>query len=69
MMFIEKSREEMKTQYNENKEDNEVYLNVKNCLKIANTIFGNEEEVLLNSFMEKIEKNLITSQKKGEKSH
>jgi len=65
MMFIEKSREEMKTQYNENKEDNEVYLNVKNCLKIANTIFGNEEEVLLNSFMEKIEKNLITSQKKG----
>jgi len=42
-----------------------VYLNVKNCLKIANTIFGNEEEILLNSFMEKIEKHLIQSQKKG----
>jgi hypothetical protein len=30
---------------------------------VANTIFGNEEEILLNSFMEKIEKNLISNQK------
>jgi hypothetical protein len=67
IMFIEKAREEIKIQYNENREDidTETYLNVKNCLKIANTIFGNEEEILLNSFMEKIEKNLISNQKKG----
>jgi len=67
IMFIEKAREEIKVQYNENRDDidTEVYLNVKNCLKIANTIFGNEEEILLNSFMEKIEKNLISNQKKG----
>jgi hypothetical protein len=30
---------------------------------VANTIFGNEEEILLNSFMEKIERNLIDGQK------
>lgn len=32
---------------------------------VANTIFGNEEEVLLNSFMEKVEKNLINHPRKG----
>ncbi len=35
----------------------EIYI----ILLVANTIFGNEEELLLNSFMEKIEKNLINS--------
>lgn len=76
IMFIEKAREEIKTQFNENKDeaDTDVYLNVKNCLKsnliinsVANTIFGNEEEVLLNSFMEKIENNLINNQKVNNK--
>jgi hypothetical protein len=35
IMFIEKAREEIKVQYNENRDDidTEVYLNVKNCLK------------------------------------
>jgi Ulp1 family protease len=32
---------------------------------VANTIFGSEEEILLNSFMEKIEQYLISSQKFG----
>ena len=38
MMFIEKARDEIKVQYNENKDDidTEVYLNVKNCLKSKN---------------------------------
>lgn len=35
IMFIEKAREEIKVQYNENRDeiDSDVYLNVKNCLK------------------------------------
>lgn len=40
MMFIEKAREEIKLQYNENRDeiDSEVYLNVKNCLKSISNI-------------------------------
>ena len=40
MMFIEKAREEIKLQYNENRDeiDSEVYLNVKNCLKSISSI-------------------------------
>lgn len=33
--------------------------------KVANSIFGREEELLLNSFMEKIEKNIIPNHKRG----
>ncbi len=36
---------------------------VFNANLVANTIFGNEEELLLNSFMEKIEKNLVDTRK------
>ena len=35
---------------------------------VANTIFGNEEELLLNSFMEKVEKNLVTTNQNGKKT-
>jgi hypothetical protein len=67
--YIEKSRDDIKLQYQDERDDidTEVYLNVKTCLKsknflnlVANNIFGNEDETLLNSFMEKIEKNLVT---------
>ncbi len=71
MMFIEKAREEIKVQYNEYKDeiDTELYLNIKVCLKIANTIFGNEEELLLNSFMEKVEKQIILNNQAGKKKN
>jgi hypothetical protein len=38
-------------------------LKVKYFNLVANTIFGNEEELLLNSFMEKIEKHLVNTKK------
>jgi hypothetical protein len=76
IMFIEKAREEIKLQQYEDKEkiDTDLYLNIRTCFRsnlflfknlVANTIFGNEEELLLNSFMEKIEQNLVSSQKIG----
>lgn len=71
MMFIEKAKEEIKVQYNEYRDeiDTELYLNIKVCLKIANTIFGNEEELLLNSFMEKVEKQIILNNQAGKKKN
>ena len=61
-MFIEIARETMKKQYNEDFEENECALNVKSCLNVANAVYGNEEEDLLNSFMKKIE-DILTHQK------
>lgn len=62
VMFIEIARETMKKQYNEDFEENECALNVKSCLNVANAVYGNEEEDLLNSFMKKIE-DILTHQK------
>ena len=72
IMFIEKVKEDIKLKFNENKyEENEIYLNNKICLKsnknykikylVASTIFGSEEEFILNSFQEKINKNMIST--------
>ena len=62
IMFIEVARENVKKQYSDDNEDNKCSLNVKSCLNIANAIYGNEQEELLNSFMKKIE-DILTEQK------
>ena len=62
VMFIEIARESMKKQYTEDFEENECALNVKSCLNVANAVYGNEDEELLNSFMKKIE-DILTHQK------
>ena len=63
VMFIEIARENMKKQYNNDEEKNLCALNVKSCLNVANSVYGNEQEELLNSFMKKIEE--ILSQQKN----
>jgi len=60
LMFIEVSRELMKKRSNDDKD--KLYLNVKSCINVANSIYGNEQEELLNSFMKKIE-DILTMQK------
>jgi hypothetical protein len=62
IMFIEIARENMKKQYNNDEEKNLCALNVKSCLNVANSVYGNEQEELLNSFMKKIE-DILTQQK------
>jgi hypothetical protein len=68
--YIEKSQNNIKLKYQDDRDeyiDTEIYLNIKSCINskcliyitVANTIFGNEDEILMNSFMEKIEKNII----------
>lgn len=57
--FMENSRALLKKNSDEADKFN---LSVKSCLNIANAIFGNEEEDLLSSFMEKID-NILSKQR------
>ena len=59
-MFIEIARQQTKKGYGN--EDFKTALNIKSCLNVANAIYGNEQEELLNSFMKKIEE-ILTEQK------
>lgn len=69
MMFIEIARENMKKQYLEDYECNDFLLNIKSCLSVANAIYGNEEEDLLNSFMKQIEEILSNQRNMGQKKN
>lgn len=69
LMFIEVSRENMKKQYLEDYEGNYFLLNIKSCLSVANAIYGNEEEDLLNSFMKQIEEVLSNQRNVGQKKN
>ena len=59
-MFLEKAQDEINIQHMEEKDfiDTEIYLNTKLCLNIATTIFGEDEKLLIKSFMNKIEKRI-----------
>ena len=58
--FLEKARDEINLQHMEERNfiDTKIYLNHNVCLNIANAIFGENEKVLVGSFMKKIEKNI-----------
>lgn len=60
IMFLEKAQDEINIQHMEEKDfiDTEIYLNSKLCLNIATTIFGQDEKLLIKSFMNKIEKRI-----------
>ncbi|MCQ2818839.1 MAG: hypothetical protein MJ252_16360 [archaeon] len=53
--FMENSRAILKKGVTDDNEENKFALTVKSCLNVANSIFGNDEEELLSSFMEKID--------------
>ena len=67
--FIEISRNQNKKGKinEEDKESNS--LNIKSCLNLANNIFGDEQEKLLNNFMNKIEEILTEQKNKGIKKN
>ena len=66
IMFLEKAQDEINLQHMEDKDfiDTEIYLNNRLCTNIANTIFGSDEPVLIKSFMNKVEKKVV-SEKNG----
>lgn len=57
IMFLEKVKDDINIQrkfsYKRNLIDTEIYLNKDLCSEIANNIFGNDEPILYNSFMQK----------------
>ena len=67
--FIEITRKQNKKGKinEEDKESNS--LNIKSCLNLANNIFGDEQEELLNNFMNKIEEILTEQKNKGIKKN
>lgn len=60
VMFIEVARQMTRKAMGD--DENVCALNVKQCLNVANSVYGNEQEELLNSFMKKIEE-ILTEQK------
>ena len=65
--FIELSRQKKGKITEEEKESNS--LSIKSCLNLANNIYGDEQEELLNSFMNKIEEILTEQKNKGMKKN
>ena len=62
-MFIEIARQQTKKGAGLNEEEKlKSCLSIKSCLNLANNIYGEEQEELLNSFMNKIEE-ILTEQK------
>ena len=62
-MFIEIARQQTKKGAGLNEEEkSKSSLSIKSCLNLANNIYGEEQEELLNSFMNKIEE-ILTEQK------
>ena len=63
VMLIELARQQTKKGNSLNEEEKEKRcLSVKSCLNLANNIYGDEQEELLNAFMNKIEE-ILTEQK------
>ena len=69
IMFIEVARENVKKKISDESIDNKCNLNIKSCLNVANAIYGNEQEELLNSFMKKIEDILEEQKNMGIKNN
>ena len=65
--FIELSRQRKGKITEEEKDSNS--LSIKSCLNLANNIYGDEQEELLNSFMNKIEEILTEQKNKGVKKN
>ena len=62
-MFIELARQQIRKGAGLSQEEKEKScLSIKSCLNLANNIYGDEQEQLLNSFMNKIEE-ILTEQK------
>ena len=62
-MFIELARQQTRKASGLNNEEKEKScLSIKSCLNLANNIYGDEQEELLNAFMNKIEE-ILTEQK------
>ena len=62
-MFIELARQQIKKGTGISQEEKEKScLSIKSCLNLANNIYGDEQEELLNAFMNKIEE-ILTEQK------
>ena len=62
-MFIELARQQIRKGTGISQEEKEKScLSIKSCLNLANNIYGDEQEELLNSFMNKIEE-ILTEQK------
>ena len=61
-MFIELARQQTRKAGGNEEGKEKSYLSVKSCLNLANNIYGDEQEELLNAFMNKIEE-ILTEQK------
>jgi hypothetical protein len=61
-MFIELARNQTKKGNLNDEEKEKSCLTIKSCLNLANNIYGDEQEELLNAFMNKIEE-ILTEQK------
>ena len=61
-MFIELARQQIKKGKLTQEERDKSCLSIKSCLNLANNIYGDEQEELLNAFMNKIEE-ILTEQK------
>ena len=67
--FIEISRQQNKKGKVTEEEKEANSLSVKSCLNLANNIYGDEQEELLNNFMNKIEEILTVQKNKGIKKN
>ena len=67
--FIEITRQQNKKGKITEEEKESNSLSVKSCLNLANNIFGDEQEELLNNFMSKIEEILTIQKNKGIKKN
>ena len=67
--FIEISRQQNKKGKITEQEKESNSLSIKSCLNLANNIFGDEQEEMLNNFMNKIEEILTIQKNKGLKKN
>ena len=67
--FIEISRQQNKKGKITEQEKESNSLSIKSCLNLANNIFGDEQEEMLNNFMNKIEEILTIQKNKGIKKN
>ena len=67
--FIELARQKNKKGKLNEEEKDKTCLTVKSCLNLANNIYGDEQEEMLNNFMNKIEEILTKQKNKGIKKN
>ena len=67
--FIELARQKNKKGKLNEEEKDKTCLSVKSCINIANNIYGEEQEEMLNNFMNKIEEILTEQKNKGIKKN